>query len=74
MSEIPTVLVPSKEYKELQEKLDNIEERVENTNAEIMQKVGKKVGRDIGIVYGLTIGLMFVMLLGKLLPIFAKFL
>ena len=69
MSEIPTVIVPSKEYKELQEKLDGIEQTVENTNAEIIQKLGKKAGRDVGIVYGFAIGFIFVMVVGKLLSI-----
>ena len=69
MSEIPTVIVPSKEYKELQEKLDGIEQTVENTNAEIIQKLGKKAGRDVGIVYGFAIGFIFVMVVVKLLSI-----
>ena len=54
----PSVITPSKEYKELQEKLDEIEERVDNTNAEIMQRLGKKAGRDIGILYGFIIGMI----------------
>ena len=42
MSEIPTVVTPSKDFKKLQEKLDSIEETVENTNAEILKRLGKK--------------------------------
>lgn len=64
----PSVITPSKEYKELQGKLDEIDERVDNTNAEIMQRLGKKIGRDIGIVYGFIIGLIITILIGKLLP------
>jgi len=73
MSEIPTVIAPSKEFKKLQDKLDKIEERVENTNAEIIQRVGKKAGRDVGIVYGFVIGFTVLMVLGKLLPVLQKF-
>ena len=64
----PSVITPSKEYKELQEKLDEIEERVDNTNAEIMQRLGKKAGRDIGILYGFIIGFIITIVVGKLIP------
>jgi len=64
----PSVITPSKEYKELQEKLDNIEEVVDNTNAEIMQRLGKKIGRDVGIIYGFIIGFVITILIGKLVP------
>jgi tetrahydromethanopterin S-methyltransferase subunit G len=44
MAEIPTVITPNKEFKELQKKLDEVEERVERTNAEIFQRTGQKTG------------------------------
>ncbi|AEK20590.1 tetrahydromethanopterin S-methyltransferase subunit MtrG [Methanococcus maripaludis] len=70
MSEIPTVVTPTKDYKRLQAKLDEIENTVENTNAEIIQRTGKKAGRDVGIAYGLAIGFIFVYVLGTVLPLF----
>lgn len=71
MSEVPTVITSSDDFKKLQEKLDGIEETVENTNAEIIQRLGKKAGMDVGIVYGLVIGFFMVLVIGKLLiPVF----
>jgi len=70
MAEIPTVVTPTKDYKRLQAKLDEIESTVENTNAEIIQRTGKKAGRDVGIAYGLIIGFIFVYVLGNVLPLF----
>ncbi|HIP84436.1 MAG TPA: tetrahydromethanopterin S-methyltransferase subunit G [Methanothermococcus okinawensis] len=64
----PAVITPSKDFKELMEKLDEIEEMVDNTNAEIMQRLGKKIGRDIGIIYGFIIGFIITILVGKLMP------
>jgi tetrahydromethanopterin S-methyltransferase subunit G len=69
MSEIPTVVTPTKDFKRLMEKLDELEEKVENTNAEIFQRAGKKVGRDVGIAYGLVIGTIISIVLPKLLNI-----
>ncbi|ENN96453.1 tetrahydromethanopterin S-methyltransferase subunit G [Methanocaldococcus villosus KIN24-T80] len=61
------VLTPSKEFKELMKKLDELEEKVENTNAEIFQRAGKKVGRDIGILYGLVLGIIIFSVIPYLL-------
>jgi len=69
MSEIPTVVTPTKDFKRLMEKLDELEEKVENTNAEIFQRAGKKVGRDVGIAYGLVIGTIISIVLPNLLNI-----
>ena len=66
MSEIPTVVTPTKDFKRLMEKLDELEEKVENTNAEIFQRAGKKVGRDVGIAYGLIIGTILSIVLPNL--------
>jgi tetrahydromethanopterin S-methyltransferase subunit G len=67
MSEIPTVVTPTKDFKRLMEKLDELEEKVENTNAEIFQRAGKKVGRDVGIAYGLIIGTILSVVLPNLI-------
>jgi len=69
MSEIPTVVTPTKDFKRLMEKLDELEEKVENTNAEIFQRAGKKVGRDVGIAYGLIIGTIISVVLPNLLNV-----
>ncbi|WP_421077124.1 tetrahydromethanopterin S-methyltransferase subunit G [Methanothermococcus sp. Ax23] len=74
MTEIPTVVTPSKDFKRLQEKLNDIDETVENTNAEVIQRLGKKAGRDVGIVYGFMIGFIIMMVIGKILPIFQYYL
>ncbi|ACV24763.1 tetrahydromethanopterin S-methyltransferase subunit MtrG [Methanocaldococcus fervens] len=69
MSEIPTVVTPTKDFKRLMEKLEELEEKVENTNAEIFQRAGKKVGRDVGIAYGLIIGTLVAIVLPNLLNV-----
>jgi tetrahydromethanopterin S-methyltransferase subunit A len=56
------------QFLEIEKRLDKIEKKIEFTDAEIAQRVGRKIGRDIGILYGLVAGLrVFVMLL-VLLP------
>ena len=73
MTEIPTVVTPTKDFKKIQEELDKIEEMVENTNAELYQRTGKKVGRDVGIVYGLVLGMIFLTVFYNIvLPIFLQ--
>ena len=57
---IPTVIVDPEDYKEILQKLNEIEEKIEFTNSEIHQRYGKKLGRDIGILYGICTALMVV--------------
>jgi len=57
---IPTVIVDPEDYKEILQKLNDIEEKIEFTNSEIHQRYGKKLGRDIGILYGICTALMIV--------------
>lgn len=57
---IPTVIVDPEDYKEILQKLNDIEEKIEFTNSEIHQRYGKKLGRDIGILYGICTALMVV--------------
>ena len=57
---IPIVIVDPEDYKNILQKLDDIEERIEFTNSEIHQRYGKKIGRDIGILYGICASLMIV--------------
>jgi tetrahydromethanopterin S-methyltransferase subunit G len=72
--DVPSIIASQDDFKKLQEKLNNIEETVENTNAEIVQRLGKKAGRDVGIVYGFAIGIFIVMVVSKILPLFQHYL
>ncbi|MFZ2411256.1 MAG: tetrahydromethanopterin S-methyltransferase subunit G, partial [Candidatus Methanoperedens sp.] len=49
---VPIVIVDPEDYKNVLQKLNEIEEKIEFTNSEIHQRYGKKLGRDIGILYG----------------------
>jgi len=57
---VPIVIVDSEDYKNILQKLDEIDEKIEFTNSEIHQRYGKKIGRDIGILYGICASLMIV--------------
>lgn len=57
---IPTVIVDPEDYKNILQKLNEIEEKIEFTNSEIHQRYGKKIGRDIGILYGIVTALMII--------------
>ncbi len=59
---VPTVIVNPDDYRELLQKLNDIEEKIEFTNSEIHQRYGKKLGRDIGILYGITTALTIVVI------------
>ncbi|QSZ67105.1 tetrahydromethanopterin S-methyltransferase subunit A [Methanofollis aquaemaris] len=58
----------SPQFLEIEQRLDEIETKIEFVNAEVAQRVGRKVGRDIGILYGLVAGLIVFMMLIFLLP------
>lgn len=64
---VPIVIVDPEDYKNVLQKLNDIEEKIEFTNSEIHQRYGKKIGRDIGILYGvcasLTIVVIYLLLL-----------
>jgi tetrahydromethanopterin S-methyltransferase subunit G len=76
---VPIVIVDPEDYKEILQKLNEIEEKIEFTNSEIHQRYGKKLGRDIGILYGIVAALMTVvvyllLLLSPVLPRLQSFL
>ena len=59
---VPEVIVDPADYKEILNKLNLIEEKVEFTHSEMQQKIGTKLGRDVGILYGVCIGLVIVVI------------
>jgi N5-methyltetrahydromethanopterin:coenzyme M methyltransferase subunit G len=59
-------MVDQTDYRELQKKLDLIEERLEFAMAEVAQRYGQRVGRDIGIAYGLIGGIILFIVLNNL--------
>lgn len=69
---VPTVVVDPEEFKEVLQKLAEIEEKIEFTNSEINQRYGKKIGRDIGILYGIVSALVIVLAYLLLAPVFAR--
>ena len=58
---VPTVIVDPDDYKNILQKLNDIDEKIEFTNSEIHQRYGKKLGRDIGILYGISTALTVVL-------------
>lgn len=68
----PVAIVDPTEYKEILQKLDEIEEKMEFTSSEIYQRYGKKIGRDIGILYGIVTALVIMLAYLLLMPVFAR--
>ena len=55
---IPATAVDPAEFQAVSKKLDDIEGKVEFTNAEIQQGAGKTLGREVGILYGFLFGVL----------------
>ncbi|HIH86556.1 MAG TPA: tetrahydromethanopterin S-methyltransferase subunit G [Methanosarcinales archaeon] len=59
---VPEVIVDPTDYQEVIKKLDHIDEKIEFTNSEIQQRIGKRLGRDIGILYGICVALIIMVM------------
>ena len=62
---IPQVMVSPDDFKDIVEKLNDAEEKVDFTVGEDYQRLGQQTGRDVGILYGMIIGLMILVVAMK---------
>lgn len=50
----------------INERLDCLEERLEDSHGEFSQNLGKSIGREVGILYGIIFALILIIIFMKL--------
>lgn len=56
----------NEDFDKINERLDRLEKRLEESHGDYSQRAGKLIGRDIGILYGVIIALLLIIVLMKL--------
>ena len=54
------------DFEKINERLNMLEEKLEESHGDFSQRARKHIGRDIGILYGIIIALLLIIILMKL--------
>lgn len=54
-----------KDIEDINNRLDSLEQKLEESHGEFSQNYGKSIGRDIGILYCVVLALLVVIILMK---------
>ena len=58
---VPVAVVDSEQLRDVLDRLDKIEEKLEFYSSEKYMRAGKSIGRDLGMAYGICAGLILVL-------------